>query len=167
MAGESGAADKGPSHVSVETGVAVAVIVFGLIIAYGSLQAGINWGSEGPRAGFFPFYVAVLIIVAGVVNLYQAVTGQFGGGRFASWAQLRQVLSVVIPTTLYVASIPFLGIYVTSAVLIAFFMRWLGRYAWPLIAVISIGVPIVTFIVFERWFLVPLPKGPLEEFLGY
>jgi putative tricarboxylic transport membrane protein len=167
MAGESGAADKGPSHISVETGVAVAVIAFGIITVYGSLEAGINWGSEGPRAGFFPFYVGVLIIGAGLVNLFQALTGHFGGGRFASWAQLRQVLSVVIPTAIYVASIPFLGIYVTSAVLIGFFMRWLGRYAWPLIIVISIGMPLVTFVVFERWFLVPLPKGPIEEFLGY
>jgi hypothetical protein len=46
-------------------------------------------------------------------------------------------------------------------------MRWLGRYGWALVLAISIGVPIVTFVVFERWFLVPLPKGPIEEFLGF
>ena len=26
---------------------------------------------------------------------------------------------------------------------------------------------VVTFVIFERWFLVPLPKGPLEAWLGY
>ena len=46
-------------------------------------------------------------------------------------------------------------------------MRWLGRYGWVLVLAISIGIPIVTFVVFERWFLVPLPKGPIEEFLGF
>jgi hypothetical protein len=51
--------------------------------------------------------------------------------------------------------------------LIGLFMRWLGRYSWPLVLAISIGIPVVTFIVFERWFLVPLPKGPIEEFLGF
>ncbi len=77
------------------------------------------------------------------------------------------MLFVVIPTTIYVAAIPLIGIYVTSAILIGFFMRWLGRYGWLLVAAISIGIPVVTFVVFERWFLVPLPKGPIEEFLGF
>ena len=60
-----------------------------------------------------------------------------------------------------------IGIYVTSAVLIGFFMRWFGRYGWVLVLAIAIGIPLVTFVVFERWFLVPLPKGPIEEYLGF
>jgi len=167
MTGNTDASEKGPSHVSVEAGVAIAVTIFGIVTVYGSMQAGIGWGSEGPMAGFFPFYVGLLIVLSGLINLYQAVTGNFGGGTFASWGQLRQVMSVVIPTTIYVAAIPFIGIYVSSAVLIAFFMRWLGQYGWTTIAGISIGLPIVIFVVFERWFLVPLPKGPLEAMLGY
>jgi putative tricarboxylic transport membrane protein len=30
-----------------------------------------------------------------------------------------------------------------------------------------VGVPVVTFLIFEKWFLVPLPKGPIEEYLGF
>ncbi len=167
MAGNSNAADRGPSHRGAEIGVAIAVIVFGLITIYGSTQVGIDWGAEGPKAGFFPFYVGLLIVGSGAINLYQAATGQFGGGLFANWGQLRQVMSVVVPTAVYVAVIPWIGIYVASAVLIGLFMRWFGRYGWVLVLAISIAVPLVTFVVFERWFLVPLPKGPLEEFLGY
>ena len=72
-----------------------------------------------------------------------------------------------MPTAIYVATIPFIGIYITSAVLIGFFMRWLGRYGWGLVLAISIAIPVITFVVFERWFLVPLPKGPIEEYLGF
>jgi hypothetical protein len=25
----------------------------------------------------------------------------------------------------------------------------------------------VTFLIFEKWFLVPLPKGPIEDYLGF
>jgi putative tricarboxylic transport membrane protein len=46
-------------------------------------------------------------------------------------------------------------------------MRWLGRYGWGRIAAIAVGVPVVTFIIFEKWFLVPLPKGLIEEVLGF
>ena len=38
------------------------MVVFGAIVIVGSLQVGINWGAEGPRAGFFPFYLGLLII---------------------------------------------------------------------------------------------------------
>jgi hypothetical protein len=32
---------------------------------------------------------------------------------------------------------------------------------------VAIGVPLMLFMMFEVWFLVPLPKGPLEAALGY
>ena len=59
-----------------------------------------------------------------------------------------------------------LGIYIASTLLIAYFMRRYGKYRWRLTAAVSVGVPLLFFAVFERWFLVPLPKGPLERLLG-
>jgi hypothetical protein len=46
-------------------------------------------------------------------------------------------------------------------------MRWVGRHSWSTVVVLAVGVPIVTFIIFEQWFLVPMPKGPLEMYWGY
>ena len=164
MTERSGSA-SGPAHKTLEIGMALLIGAFGLVVIFGSLKAGINWGAEGPRAGFFPFYVGATIVGASAINLWGAQRD--GDGRlFAEWGQLRQVLSVVIPTAIYVASMPFIGLYVSSAVFIAWFMRWLGGYGWLLVAAVAIGMPIVTYIVFEKWFLVPLPKGPLEEWLG-
>jgi hypothetical protein len=150
----------------VETGVAIATAIFALIVIAGSFQAGIDWGLEGPKAGFFPFYVGLAILIASVVNLVRA-RAEPPDDQFADWGQLRKVLSVVAPTAVYVAIIPWIGIYVSSLLLIAFFMKRLGNYGWHLIAAISFGLPLVTFMVFERWFLVPLPKGPIEAWLGY
>ena len=161
-----GAGRRGPSQRGAETGVAIGMAVFALIVIGGGIQAGIGWGVEGPRAGFFPFYVGVAIMLASVVNFFQART-EPADDRFASWGQLRQVLSVVVPTAVYVAIIPWIGIYVSSVLLIAFFMKRLGNYGWHLIGAIAVGVPLAAFLVFEKWFLVPLPKGPLEDWLGY
>ena len=161
-----GGPHSGPSQRGVESGVAIAIAVFALIVIYGSIQAGIGWGVEGPKAGFFPFYVGIVILISSVVNLYQAWIGP-RSELFAEWGQLRQVLWVAIPTAIYVGIIPWIGIYVSSALLVAFFMRRLGNYGWAPIAAIAIGVPLAAFLVFERWFLVPLPKGPLEAFLGF
>lgn len=156
----------GPSHRSVEIGTAIVIGLFGIIVTYGSVQAGITWGAEGPRAGFFPFYVGLAIIISSVVNLWHAMRPEGPTGLFAEWSQLRQVMSVVIPATIYVSSISFVGLYLSSAVFIAWFMRWLGKYNWPIVAAVAIGMPLVVYFVFEKWFLVPLPKGPIEEWLN-
>ena len=155
----------GPTHRGIELGVAIAMIAFGALVIVGSLKVGIGWGDEGPKSGFFPFYLGVAIILASVGNLATAFALD-PHAVFADWSQLLQVLSVVIPTGVYVGVIPWAGIYVSSLVLIAVFMMWLGRYGVGMCAAVSIGVTVATYLMFEKWFLVPLPKGPIEDFFG-
>ncbi|MGE5164778.1 MAG: tripartite tricarboxylate transporter TctB family protein [Sphingobacteriales bacterium] len=162
---ESGGA--GPSHRGVEIGVAAFMAILALIGMYGSIKVGIGWGDEGPKAGFFPFYVSVAVLISCAVNIFKVFLSSDDGELFAEWGQIRQVLSVVVPTAIYVALIPYIGIYVASALLIAAFMKWLGKYHWVTSIAVAVVVPILTFLMFEIWFLVPLPKGPLENFLGY
>jgi putative tricarboxylic transport membrane protein len=155
---------RDPGQRAVEIGVGVFTALFGAIVVVGGLQAGIGWGAEGPRPGFFPFYIGLLIIASSAVNLLQIrLTDRWR--RFAEWRQLRHVLQVLVPTAIYVVAIPYVGIYLVSAALIAVFMVWLGKYRWSLTAAISIGVTIAIYLMFEKFFLVPLPKGPLEELL--
>ena len=156
-------AGAGPSHRAVEIGTAIAMIVFGAIVIYGSLKVGIGWGPEGPKAGFFPFYLGVAIIAASAINVTTAWS-QDPRTIFAEWPQLMQVLSVVIPTAIYVCAIPFVGIYVSSLLLITAFMMWFGRYSIVYSAAVAVVVVVATYLMFEKWFLVPLPKGPIEDF---
>ena len=100
MTDTSHAAASGPGHRGVEIGVAIAMIAFGAAVIAGSLQVGIGWGAEGPKSGFFPFYLGVSIILASVANLI-AVTTQDPRKTFADWSQLLSVLSVVIPTAIF------------------------------------------------------------------
>lgn len=158
-------AGAGPSHRWTEVSVAVIIALFGLVTILGSIKVGIGWGAEGPKSGFFPFYLGVVIILGSAVNLAQAY-GERSRGLFAEWSQLRQVMAVVIPTAVYVLVLPYTGIYAASVVLIVGFMVWLGNYRWPVALAIGIGVPLALFLMFEKWFLVPLPKGPIEAMLG-
>jgi len=158
-------ATDGPSHRGVEMAVAIICVLFGVIAILGSLEVGIGWGAEGPQSGFFPFYIGVIIVISSLVNLKSAASLE-KESLFANWGQLGQVLAVVIPTTVYVLVLPHLGIYVSSMILIAGFMVWLGQYRWPLAIGIGVAVPVILYLMFEKWFLVPLPKGPFEDWLG-
>jgi len=162
-----GARRTGPSHRSVEIGVALVIAAFALIVIAGSVQAGIGWGAEGPKAGFFPFYVGLVILGSSIGNFVVAVSQRADNRLFAEWGQLAQVMTMLVPTTIYVALVPWIGIYVASALLIAVFMRWFGAYGWGMVAALSIGVPLAIFVIFEKWFLLPLPKGPIEAHFGF
>jgi hypothetical protein len=164
-ANETGGA--GPSHRGVEVGVAIAIAILAIIGIIGASRVGIGWSAEGPRAGFFPFYICIAILISCAVNLAQIFRSEDDGAVFASWDQIKKVMQVVVPTAAYVFIIPYSGIYVASALLIAGFMKVLGRYGWSASSAVGVAVPLFTFVAFEKWFLVPLPKGPLEHLLGY
>lgn len=156
---------RGPRQRQLEIGVAAFMVLLGFVAMYGSLQVGTGWGAEGPKSGFFPFWVGVLIVASSAWNLVRAYAAP-DAKQFASWGQLREVGKVVAPMAVYVGAVPFIGIYLASALLIAGFMRWIGRYSWLLTLTIAIALPVVIYITFEKWFLVPLPKGPIEDWLG-
>jgi putative tricarboxylic transport membrane protein len=162
-----GVRGAGPSQRSVEIGVALLIALFALIVIAGSMQAGLGWGAEGPKAGFVPFYVGLLILGSSVINFGAAISQRSAVRLFAEWGHLGQVMAMLVPTAVYVALVPWIGIYVASVLLIAMFMRWLGKYGWGMVAAVAVGVPVVTFLIFEKWFLLPLPKGPIEEYLGF
>ena len=113
------------------------------------------------------FYIGLLVCLSAAVNFAMALVNRRDAERdFVELDKLKLVLAVLVPTGIYVATVSWIGIYVSSAIFIAFFMRWLGKYPWWKVAVVSIGNSVVFFLIFEVWFKVPLPKGPLENWLG-
>jgi putative tricarboxylic transport membrane protein len=145
---------------------ALVLMAGGVLVIWDSLRLGIGWGSDGPQSGFFPFWLAVLLIASCATIAWQA--GRRRRGRpFLTREQLKPVLTTLLPSAGFVVLTQFIGLYVASALFMGFYMRWIGRYGWVPIVLVSVLFPVVTFLVFETWFLVPMPKGPLEAWLGY
>lgn len=151
---------------SAETVVAALFLLAGAVVVYDSIRLGWKWADDGPQAGYFPFIVGLLICISAAVNLAAVMMQSKGKDQsFVERGQLKMVLAVLVPTAVYVGLIGWLGIYVSSVLFIGFFMRWLGKYSWPTLAAVSIGNSVVFFLIFEVWFKIPLPKGPLEALL--
>ena len=163
-------ADEGRPLLSNRTAdIFVALLLLGVcgIVIYDSARVGFGWREgEGPAPGYFPFYVALVLGVASVVNLIGALRGSGRGEIFVSLRPFGRVLAVLIPSIAYVALIQYLGIYVASAIFILAFMVVIGRENPLKGLAVSVLVPLALFLMFEKWFLVPLPKGPLEDWLG-
>ena len=153
---------------SAELAVAALFFIFGAIVVYDSLRLGAGWQEvHGPRPGYFPFYIGLLICISAVVNFVRAALVPAEKSKaFVQVGQLKLVLTVLIPTAIYAAAVTWIGIYASSALFIGFFMRWLGKYVWWKVIATSLTTVVVFYMVFEIWFKVPLPKGPLERLLG-
>ena len=167
-----GEGPEGPRLVSIRTMdivVALLMLAAAAVVISDSIRVGIGWQeNEGPRAGYFPFYIGVLLGVASAVNFIRALFDTKGAARtFTTAPAIRQVLAVLLPLLVYVVAVAYIGIYVASAVYMTLFMWYFGKYPVWRGAVIGVAVSVVFFLMFEIWFLVPLPKGPLETWLGY
>jgi hypothetical protein len=142
------------------------LILLGGFVLFDAIQLGIGWGTDGPKSGFFPFWLALIMIVTCGAIFAQSLRIHLTT-RFVSREQLDSVLKVLWPAVAAVALMHFIGLYVASALYMGFYMRWVGRHSWRALVALAIGIPVVTFFIFEQWFLVPMPKGPLEQWLGY
>lgn len=160
----------GLSIRAMEIVTSVAFAAAGSVAIWDSLRLGAGWGADGPQSGYFPFWIGVILVLAAAGNLIAATRGaapRGEAGSFLTWEQARTVATVFVPTVLYVAAIPFSGIYLASAVLVAWFMVRLGGFRLSRAVPAGLATALVTFVVFEIWFLVALPKGPVEELLGF
>lgn len=165
------------SNRSMEIVTALLFLVVSALVVFGSAQIGAGWRDDGPAPGFFPFYVAIIMALASVFNLLAALRQPTGeDDSFVSRSEFGRVLAVFVPSVIYVAliggvghgdlGIPGVGIYVASFLFITAFMIFIGREpAWKALLVGAL-IPIAAFMMFERWFRVALPKGPLEAWLG-
>jgi putative tricarboxylic transport membrane protein len=147
--------------------VACALFVGGLVLAWDNWRLGIGWGRNGPESGAFPFGLAVLMSLFSLIGIVEEIRRGRDGEVFVTREQFLRVLTVFVPILLFGAVTQFLGIYVASAALIAGFMRFVGRMRGWVSIVVGLGVTLALFVIFEIQFQVPLPKGPIEDWLGY
>ncbi len=151
---------------TLEIITSVCLLSLAIVIMWDSRRIGAGWGPSGPESGYFPFYIGALMGLASIVNLVKAWR-MSREKSFVSLGEIRLVSAMFIPALTFVFAMQWLGIYVSGALLIAFFMRWQGKFSYAKSAAVAIGTSLVLFAMFEIWFKVPLLKGPLEALFGY
>ena len=152
---------------TADLATAALLFLMGVVVAVEAWKLGTGWGTDGPESGFFPFWLGLILSLTSVVIVLLATFRTRPKGTFVTGEKLRLVLKVAWPAAAMVVVTHVLGLYVASALYLGLYMRWIGRHSWVLVVVLSLGIPFVTFLIFETWFLVPMPKGPLEGWLGY
>jgi putative tricarboxylic transport membrane protein len=152
----------------VDIAVSLLLIALAATLGYDNWRTGISWDSTGPQAGYFPFYLSIILAGASLYGLGVALLSRKEAVEtFVTRAQLRRVMAVFVPTLLFCLATQFLGLYVASFLLVAGFMRMVGRIAWWKSLLTAFVFTAAMFVTFDIAFDVIMPKGPLEAAFGY
>ncbi len=164
------AEDSPPVVGTHNVDLATCLVLFGVavLLGYDNWRTGNGWASDGPQAGYFPFYLSLVLGAASLWGVGVALIARAKSDDvFVTRDQLRRVLQVFVPTFLYCLFTQWLGLYVASFLLVAGFMRIIGRIALWKSVLTSFLFVLAMFLTFQIAFDVIMPLGPLEHWLGY
>ena len=170
---EHPAADASGSPAVVGTrsmDIIVSLVLLGVAVVLGwdSWRIGMSWADDGPQAGYFPFYLSVLMGAASIYGIVRAWLARAAEDpAFVLRDQFGRVLQVFVPTLLFCFATQYLGLYVASFLLTAGFMWWIGRISLWVSVLTSFLFTAAMFVTFEIAFNVIMPKGPLEAAFGF
>lgn len=144
------------------------LLLLAVVVVYESFRLGFGWGLEGPQPGFFIFWLGLGLAFCSLTTIGHALFdgSVLGVQRFIN-GRMSEVLRVLLPMVGAVLLMEFFGFYVASAVYLAFFMRWVGSFSWAMVLLVAALFASSHYVVFEKIFLVPLPKGILEPYIGF
>lgn len=149
---------------------ALIILGIGILVMYDSIRLGFGWGMSGPLAGFFPFILSLIVNIGCLIVIAQAIArkGVSSSNKpFIPKGAIKPVLNVIIPAALMVILTKYIGLYIAAGLYLAVYMRWIGRHRWSTVISLSIIVPLSTYILFDKLFLVPMPRGILGDIIGF
>lgn len=152
-----------------ETTCALILLLLAGVVAREAIRLDIGWGDIGPKGGFFPFWLAVLLALSSLKILVSSLTKHDGNKAppFITRNQLWLVLTVLVPIVLVVPAITVAGFYLTAFFYLSLYVWWTGKKPWFVVLSISVLFPTAIYLIFEKWFLLPLPKGMVELYLPF
>ena len=142
--------------------VALGLMVVGLLALGDAVRLGFGWGMSGPESGFFPFYMGLGIVISTFFILLKAIKiyKKEGSGKpLVPEGGTAQILWVLLPAIGVVLLTELLGLHLATVLYLAFYMAWVGKMHWAKVILVSILVPLVIYILFDKIFLIPLPEG--------
>src|SRR5215813_2669792 len=156
------------SNRTVDVVVSLVLLALAVTLGYDNWRTGISWDATGPQPGYFPFYLSVILSAASLYGLGAAfMSRKEAMEAFVTRAQFRRVMAVFVPTFLFCLVTQFLGLYVSSFLLIGAFMRLVGKIALWKSLLTAFLFTAAMFVTFDIAFDVIMPKGPLEAAFGY
>lgn len=156
------------SRFGAELATAAATALVGLITLVGAIEFGIGWTMTGPEPGAFPFYIAIMIVLASIATAVKTVMQRvsLADRSFLDRIRLQRIAVFFGLMAGFVLLAILLGLYVATVLYMTAAIWWQGGYRPWVGTACGITAALFFYVVLEKAFQVPLMKGPLEAALG-
>lgn len=147
--------------------MALCLAAFSVYLMVKSAELPIGWiPDEGPGGGAFPFWLGAGMLLCCVAIIYRwarRISPQSQSTEPYMDKSTRQMfITIAGSLTVMIGSIHIIGVYFALPFFLMFYLRFLGRHSWPLVAGVAVAAPVFTFFFFEIALLKTLPKGFTE-----
>src|SRR3989442_12893740 len=132
MVGETPAPPAGDSPAVTSTGTvdvvaSLLLLALAVLMGFDNWRTGMSWDSTGPQAGYFPFYLSVILAAACLFGIgKEFLARKQASETFVTRAQLRRVTQVFVPTLLFYVVTQWLRLYGAGFLLVAGLMAFYG-----------------------------------------
>lgn len=140
---------------------ALGFVIFALAVMQQARQVGVGWAEGQPQSGFFPFWLGLLLGICGLLVLGQTAlwAKNPGMGFFPHRTAFASVLKVSLTGAGMLILTYLVGFYTAAIVYLFVYTRFVGRHRWPAVILMSLLIPIGSYILFERTMDILLPRG--------
>lgn len=132
-----------------------------------SADNNIGWISgSGPGAGAWPFWMAGGMLLCSIwtaIRWLRKTTPESTNEEMFMGRGTVKIIGITLAALiLFLAGTHIIGMFITGAIFMFFYVRILGRHSWPVSIALTVAVPVFMFCFFEWALKVPLPKGYSE-----
>jgi len=138
-------------------------LLFALFVLFESRRYPLG-SVDNPGPGFLPMLLGITLGVMSFLLMRRSWTKSFDQGEKISWPGGRGLLvvcSILLMLILFAVLLDVTGYLVNVFLFFILFLRPISRQKWIWSLTISIGATLVAYGLFERWLMVPLPRGIL------
>ena len=153
---------------NAELWMAIATALLSAAFMYKSTDGlSIGWiRGTGPGSGAWPFWLSTGMLLASLWTLVRWFRGITPESR-SSDVYMSHETVVVVGTSagaivFLLAATHLVGMYASLLLFLLFCFRFIGQHRWPTTVVLSIGIPVFIFCLFEWALQIPLPKAITE-----
>jgi hypothetical protein len=135
-------------------------IAAGLSIAIKS--SGYKVGTlRSPEPGFLPFWTGIFIVALSIYSMIRAwrEKSAISSHFFSESGSLRRVLTTFLLIIAYIFILSKLGFILSTLLLTGFLLKVIYPQSWFRTLLFSISVSSLTYLVFQHWLKVQLPRG--------
>ncbi len=139
----------------------VLFVLFGAFLIYESRKYSMGT-IDNPGPGFLPFLLGIAIGLMSIVLLIRVWKKTKTEDKGSSWPERKgfiRIFLIFVVIILFTALLETTGYIINIFVLFLILLRPVGKQKWLWTLLISIGATLVSYLLFDRWLMLPLPRG--------